>query len=581
MLKLEQGTLWLWRLIKRDWGALLLYFGATILMTYPVAFKLNTNWVGFYDADTYVKLWDNWWITNQLASDTAYFTNVLFYPEGLDLSFHSISWTAAWMAWFFDIFVDPISAYNLTILMAVFLTGYGAYLLIFYLIQDQRIAWFGGAIYTFAPYHVTHTGGHPDLTHLMPIPLAALFLIDAYQNRRWQTAVLSAFCITVAAYTSFYIMNFAVLTIGVLVLFGMLIDKRWQNKQVWLITAVFSISVLLLLLPRLRPIFQNLASLTEAIELKFAADVGQSDLRSFITPSHFNPLFRNSVELIAERFGMNNKWPAYLGTLPLLLTFIAISWRKEAKQIWPWFAMGLMFLFLALGPVLRMNGVVFEGFRLSASYLSWFPPIRAVGRPDFFVLGLLLPLAVCASYGLKRLLPRLTGSKIGQTAFVTLLSTFLLFEYWNGFYQGGELPVSSFFVQLKEMPEDVAIINLPMGRNQSKPYVYYQTIHEKPILEGLSARTLPESYTYIRENRLLSNWHHQKPFDCSRLPDAVFAQSVSQLHNDGFQYIVVHHDIAGNIPEALTAYFPMPHHYQDELVTVFKTEDLHLKSSCG
>ena len=98
---------------------------------------------------------------------------------------------------------------------------------------------------------------------------------------------------------------------------------------------------------------------------------------------------------------MSYKWPAYLGIVPIVLCLSAITWKKRRAQIWPWFALALFFIVLCLGSVLRFNGPVYSNIRLPGAFLQWFPPIRAV-RPDFFVLGAALPLAVCSAFGFER-----------------------------------------------------------------------------------------------------------------------------------------------------------------------------------
>ena len=50
---------------------------------------------------------------------------------------------------------------------------------------------------------------------------------------------------------------------------------------------------------------------------------------------------------------------------------------------------------------------------------------------------------------------------------------------------------------------DGAIIDLPMGRNESKFYMGAQTDHQRPIIEGMIARTPPDAYDYIDSNTLL------------------------------------------------------------------------------
>ncbi|MEZ4592031.1 MAG: hypothetical protein R3D55_12950 [Chloroflexota bacterium] len=575
---------------RRDGWPLLLFIVATLLMTYPLALRLDGTWLASFDTDSYVKLWDIWWMRRVLASgETAYYTRELFYPGGLDLSFHSISWTVTGYALLLETFLPTLAAYNVTILTAVFTTGYAAYLLLLDLKATRLGAWLAGAIYTFAPYHLTHTGGHPDLTHLAPIPIAALFLLRTYQRpfspKTWRYAVFTAVAIALSAYTSLYIFNFLVLTLLVLFLFVMLQDGRWRNGRFWQITLWLGVVTAILLLPRLWPILENSQALATAINQKYTATTGQTDLRALITPSRFNPLFTDWVWPVVSQFEMNRKWPAYVGLVPVLLTifslFFALHQRQQRALRFTWALLGVLFLLLALGPVLRLNGVVYEQIRLPAAFLVNFPPVRAVGRPDFFMLGLLLALAVLAGLGASDL------QRVLQTrrpAFVRPLglglSLLLLFEFWNGPYPMQQHQIAPFNEMLAAQTEDFALIDLPMGRQVSKVYVWQQTEHNKPIVEGLSARTPPEAYSYIEANPLLTRWRHSTPLDCETLGAAGYETAVNQLLHDNFRYVILHQTLRqeNGIEEAYLTAVPV---YQDEAITVFDIATLAEANPCA
>ena len=77
--------------VRRDLVAIVLYLLATILMTYPLLFRLGGEWLALRDTDTYLKLWDNWWLQHHAFDEPSlFFTESLFHPSGLDLSYHSI-----------------------------------------------------------------------------------------------------------------------------------------------------------------------------------------------------------------------------------------------------------------------------------------------------------------------------------------------------------------------------------------------------------------------------------------------------------------------------------------------------------
>ena len=333
-LRLRSGlTHWL----RRDGLAVLAYALVTIAMTYPIAFKLGEDWLAKRDIDTNMKVWDQWWfgrvMQEHLPTD---YTRDLFYPTGLDLTYHSVSWSVVALAWLLTPLLGAIDAYNVTILLAVFLTAYAGYLLLRSMVHHRAAAWLGGAVYSFAPYHIAHTGGHPDLVHLAPIPIAALMFTRALTEGRLRFALGAALALGVAALTSLYIMDFALITLALLFIFLALDRSRWRTAQFWKVVAVFGAASALALAVRLIPILRSPDALTSAIEQKYEAADKQTDLLSFVIPSHFNPNFAPYVGEIALCFVMNQKWPAYLGMVPLVLGLSALTWKEHRRRTWTW-----------------------------------------------------------------------------------------------------------------------------------------------------------------------------------------------------------------------------------------------------
>lgn len=335
--------------LRRDGVVIILYAVATVLMSYPLALKIGEPWLASRDTDTFMKLWDNWWLRNlAFDSPSLFFTDVLFYPLGLDLSYHSISWVVAFISLPLAAISDAIAAYNMTILIALFSTAYAAYLLVRPFVLYGAAAWLAGAIYSFAPYHITHSGGHPDLVHLAPIPIAVLLLYVAVTRPSLLAALGAGLMVGLTNFTSIYIMVFALLTIGP-ILFYLLVDKRrWSQCKVWHSVILFGIVSIFLLVVRLVPIFRNPSALTAAIDLKYAADLDQADLLSFVLPSHINPFYAPYTGGIASRLGdLSSKWPAYLGFVPLVLIISALTWKKNRKWAFLWSSIGLIFIILS------------------------------------------------------------------------------------------------------------------------------------------------------------------------------------------------------------------------------------------
>lgn len=576
----QQKRLITW--LKRDGLVLLLYLLLTVAFTWPLATKLGSNWLATRDNDTFVKLWDQWWLQRSLdTGQSLLYTQDLFYPVGLDLSYHSISWIVAPVGWLLTPLLGIIDAYNVTILWAIFSTAFAAYLLIQYLLNNRAAAFVGGIIYSFAPHHIAHAGGHPDLVHLAPIPLAMLLLMTTIRHGRSRWAILgTAVMIAASAFTSLYIMVFSLLTLGPLFVFLTLEKQRWRTGAFWQKALWIGGITAVLITIRLWPILSNTQTLSDMIEVKYAANVSQTDPRALVTPSRYNPIFAPFVRPITDKFAFNNKWPAYLGLLSLLLALIAFAHRKKWGEIALWFMTALMFLLFALGPVLRFNGNLYENITLPASYLAWFPPIRAVGRPDFFVLGLLLPVAILAAYGFAFIwqqTAKLAYQQVSRTTLLCLIVPLLIFELWNGPFAGKIVEIHPFYLELGQQEENFALIELPMGRFPSKPYLLNQLFHQKPIVEGLSARTPAEAYRYIEANPLLLHWQHETVLNCEDTGDELDT-AVTQLVQDNFRYIILHNQ--ADIEPFLPYFSHVEPIVQDDILTVYAVSDLLERPFC-
>ncbi|HZY44901.1 MAG TPA: hypothetical protein VFF70_09145, partial [Anaerolineae bacterium] len=566
--------------LKRDWLVLLLYLIATIVMTYPVAFRLGGEWVASRDVDTYVKLWDQWRFGQTIHLGLPLnFTRDIFFPTGIDLTFHSTAWTVVTLAWLLSPIFGPIGAYNFTILIAVFTTAYGGYLLIRSMVDHRSAAWLGGAVYSFIPYHIAHTGGHPDLVHLAGIPIAALLFIRALTTSSIRSALGTALMLGFVALTSLYIMDFALITLVPLFIFLAFQQQRWRQRDFWKVTILFSVATAIALSVRLFPLFQSGNALSAAIEDKYEAATLQTDLLSFGVPSPFNPFFAPYVERIANQFPMNHKWPSYLGLVASVMGLSALTWKKRRGLTWMWAATGIIFGVMALGTVLRFNGTVYDNITLPLAYLEWLPPIRAIGRPDYFVLGLALPLAVGAGLGFDRWLVAVGDRRRAKTLLIIGTTCFMLFEYWNGIYPGFTSTPNPFYTQIANEPDEFGLIDLPMGRFNSKEYMYDQITHQRPIVEGLIGRTPLEAFTYIDNNPLLERWHTGTPLDCQETDAATIKHSLDQLATDNFRYIIVH-QTDGTVPDTFSGYLTSQPVYHDDSITAYSIADLQTYPPC-
>ncbi len=214
--------------------ALLGYTVLTLLLTWPVAAKLFTEIPG--GGDAWHNLWNLWWVKQALATGqfNFYHTDLLYFPEGVNLYFHTLALTAGIMSLPLQLVgFNLLASYNLVMLSSFVLAGYGTFLLCHYLIADCGLriadlddvsegrrqwavgsnnpkskiqnpksaqsairnplwpAFIGGIVFAFAPYHFAHMFGHLNLTMVQWIPFYVLLLLKALDARSPKSKVQS------------------------------------------------------------------------------------------------------------------------------------------------------------------------------------------------------------------------------------------------------------------------------------------------------------------------------------------------------------------------------------------------------
>ncbi len=145
-----------------------------------------------------------------------------------------------------------------------------------------------------------------------------------------------------------------------------------------------------------------------------------------------------------------------------------------------------------------------------------------------------------------------------------LLSLVILFEYQSAPLQSQYTAYdTSVFEKLAAEPGDFAILNLPLRYRFSKEYMYEQTIHGRPILQGHVSREPENLYRFIMEREWLS-----------RLPELVDDPGtiMSQLHEAGVGYVILSKYLLEDATWRLwKRHMPYAPYYSDERYLVYAT----------
>ncbi len=547
-----------------------------IIMTWPTivyVFDGETFAVPTRNTDVWQKLWDVWHGEQFLAGRTSFYhSDAMFYPVGVSLAYENFSLPHMLSVALLRLILPTSSAFNLTYLFIVFAVAVSGYIYLNYLFHDRWLATMGAVLFGLSQ-HVTAHAAHPDINLIVSFPLAAYFFQRAIAESRRMHLLVCGIIVGLTAFLSLYIFVCLLITLALIMLYYA--KERWKDLRYWRWMLFLGLVILLAGAGRILPMLAGTEDLASAIGKNRTQETG-TDLLSYFV-NYWHPLTTKPLKAL---FGAGSPFyephTSYLGYLPLALIIIGFFRADSRRKMLPWLALALPFLLLRLGSVLQVDGLQFNHIVLPKSLLAdllppLFSPFHAT---DHFQMGILLPWAVMSCYGLKSLL---AARPSHQRNLITLaLIAVIAFEYYETTAMRvlpDEQVAFVDWLRQEDAEQAPRLINLPMGRQPSKLYGFYQSLTGFSQVEGLSGRTPPSAYAYIDGNLLLNGWREGAPMHCYPPHQSSYIEALNQLRGDGFTHVIWHHwqgkdaSIASSFIDAQSA-------YSDDYVSVFRLEDL-------
>jgi hypothetical protein len=539
---------------------LLAYAALTVLMTWPIAGRLGTHIPGS-EGDAWVHLWTARWVRDALFGDQSIFhSNIIFYPQGTSLTSHNIAWVniAIWLP--LQFVAGEAAAYSLMMLVVFVLNGFAIYLLARDLIQSEAAAFVAGLIGAFWPFILSHHNS-PNLSLIAWIPLALLFLKRTLERQRLKDALLAAVFIALIGISRWQML---VLSGFLIALFYGCLIIRYPEYRTWRtagLTLLIGIVALLIMLPLLLPLALDQITRANPDEI-FTNDGSQTDLLAYVVPSRFHLWWGKTVfERFYGNFMINQFSVASIGYTVLILAIVGII--KRWRQARFWLLAALIYVFLALGPELLVNGQ--SVLPLPYRWFNDFFFLRIIRDPDRFNAILVIPIAMLAGLGVAAIqqIPRLSRRR--STLIVIAIAIFILFEYVVR-YPTFAMDVPDWYQQLAQEEGEFAILDLPMQtRTHDEHYMHYQFEHGKALVGGMVSRPPAEAYTFIDSLPLLRSVRRDPvpPENITR-----FSAQFALLEKAGVRYLILHKKRLDD--QQLTAWRDWlglaPLHEDDELV---------------
>jgi hypothetical protein len=196
--------------------------------------------------------------------------------------------------------------------------------------------------------------------------------------------------------------------------------------------------------------------------------------------------------------------------------------------------------------------------------------IRLLRFPDRFNMFLALPAAVLAAFGAKRVIT--SARRVGQGAALAVLSILacvVLFEYAAIPVPLQNPEVSTFYSRMADDSDRYAVLNLPIDAQKAKDYMYAQTVHQHPIMQGKTARFPEGTYATLDRNP----WLHvlRQHDEMSPAFFNVSSQLTSLAHQD-IRYVILHKTKTSlDRLSRWQRYLMIPPRFEDDQIAVYST----------
>ena len=182
------------RRLQSTWQHTLILYLATLgcyallalIVTWPLALHFDQFLFGGIDGapgrfafaggeEAGLHLWHLWWVSEAILNGVnPFWTDLLFYPDGVQLYVQTLSAPNAALALPIYLLAGPVAAFNAAVLLGFALTGFGVFLLTYHYVRGFWEALVCGMLITLGPLHIAQLqNSHLHLFSLHWIPFYA------------------------------------------------------------------------------------------------------------------------------------------------------------------------------------------------------------------------------------------------------------------------------------------------------------------------------------------------------------------------------------------------------------------------
>ncbi|AKJ38052.1 hypothetical protein [Methanosarcina barkeri] len=527
----------------------------TIILTYPVFFKIKTDIPGT-GADSFQWMRILWYTKIAIKeANLAALTHdsLLFYPNGIE----SMPFSSAFNQVLYVLlspFLELHVIYTILWLLTFIIGAVGSYFLVKYLTDNNYAAFIAGIVFAFSPYHFSRGLYFFGAATVQWIPFCALYLMKTVKEEGIKNPVLAGIFFILVAMSDLQYLIFMGIFAGLVFFYDFYLTLRSRNnfthsvKQIIIKYLFFGGVAFLGVLPL--TINEILIALSKQNFLR--PNINEipklsNDLMSFFLPSHLHPLLG---QFTLDLYSNIPSWPAervnFIGYIVLGLSILALLKSRRKPDIKFWLVTTFFFTIISLGPILHFNGATAftdSNLKIPLPYQILYNTIpflkncRTVGR--FFVIAT-LGYSVLAGYGFSELLKYKPDRK---KLIFTIVGFLLVFEYLSIPYPTTQVSVPDFYYKISNDKDNYAILEIPQNSNagyMAFQDLYYQTVHNKALVGGYSARYPANVGDFQRKTPFIKELQYYSLGTKDILKEDVTDIGTSVLNANNIRYVIVH-----------------------------------------
>ncbi len=514
-----------WRkTIKEHVLILLIFTILTLILTYPVITEINSYTAGV-GGDAFVFKWSIWHVNETLKGGGGiadlYHTDLLFYPYGADLAFHTFSLTNTLFlaSPLFFLTDNIVLIYNLLFLFNFIVAGYAMYLLIRYLVKNRMIAFLVGFAYAFSPLHMAWGMGFLNLMSFLWTPLFFLFFFKLFEEKKIINAVIAAIFLFFLALASWYHLVFAFLIATFYFVYKIFTVPALFNKHFFLRVTTLLFFFGIIITPFVLPMFSTYFK--GDYDWPHPMFTGITLLHYFL-PNPFQSVWGEGViSMGGELFG---EWGPVVKTVTpgYLVIFISLLYLIKARKHLFWVSLVVLFSLISVN---------FQG--LAVPLVGYIPFVNVIAQLNFFSFGVLFSILLFFAFALNYFLPKwkevlikscFFSAKYAQYALFILIFAILTCEYLvapnypttsSDWHNKVKIEAAEEIGQVvkgphPELDDDFSVLAFPIRINfeGGQTNHYFQIFHGKPIIGGEASR--PEVANLVRSEKIKKIFHNNE-----------------------------------------------------------------------